>query len=346
MKMLLKGGRPSTAVAEARDREDSWILHASAEFSKSHVNTSPEEVAEILIEHFVGLLNLEYEMDVLDSHAYLWDEGLFSDFGPYVSDELREARSSEANFMKAFENGGWGRAGIDGALFDPARGIGIAGDWLVEGSVEGAFLSGQALASRVVDAHASYVPSDFTLAPTKYANKGADIDHSDRWGYGDWPDLDVESMEGRYRWNGRPVTKHAARSVVAAPILYGDRVGRPLTHGVGQEDPAASFANWVNAIGLDPASRPGSTHRSNNREGYRIIKSDDKVDFLALPSRPTTQHDTAPVASPTQFGAPAPPRSRPGTRGLLKVVFSSVSHQPKKLPSAGNEIAVFGVCMV
>jgi len=37
----------------------------------------------------------------------------------------------------------WGHTGIDGALFDPARGIGVAGDWLVEGSVEGAFLSGK-----------------------------------------------------------------------------------------------------------------------------------------------------------------------------------------------------------
>lgn len=106
--MLLKGGRPSTAVAQSRDREDSWILHASAEFSRFHRNTAPEQVAEILVEHFVGLLNMDYEMDVIDSHACLWEEGWFSDFGPYVSDELLEARASGANFMKALDNGGWG----------------------------------------------------------------------------------------------------------------------------------------------------------------------------------------------------------------------------------------------
>jgi hypothetical protein len=104
--MLLKGGRPSTAAAEARDREDAWILHASPKFSKSHLTLAPERVAEILVEHFVGLLNLEYEMDVVDSYAFLWEEGWLSGFGPFVGEDLREARASEANFMKALENGG------------------------------------------------------------------------------------------------------------------------------------------------------------------------------------------------------------------------------------------------
>jgi hypothetical protein len=101
MKMLLKAGRPSTAVADSRDREDSWVLHASVEFSKANMKTSPEDVAEILAEHFVMLLDLDYEMDILESHAYLWQEGRYPDFGPYVSDELLEAQTSVDNFMQA-----------------------------------------------------------------------------------------------------------------------------------------------------------------------------------------------------------------------------------------------------
>ncbi len=100
MKMLLKAGRPSTAVADARDKEDSWILHASAEFSQSHINTPSEDVAEILIERFVEMLDLGMEMDIIDSCAYLWEEGMYADFGPYVSDELKEAKTFHGNFMQ------------------------------------------------------------------------------------------------------------------------------------------------------------------------------------------------------------------------------------------------------
>ena len=78
MKMLLKGGRPSTAVAELRDREDSWILHASCEFTRAHLHTPPQEVSEILVEHFVKMLDLGVEMDVVDTFAYLWAEGRYA----------------------------------------------------------------------------------------------------------------------------------------------------------------------------------------------------------------------------------------------------------------------------
>jgi len=191
--------------------------------------------------------------------------------------------------------------------------------------VEGAFLSGQALAAKVQDVHAAYVPTDFTIAPTKRSQELCGIDHSDRWNYGDWPDLDVEEMCEKFHWNGRPVTKRAARTVFARPHEHALTLGRPLTKAVHTDDCDESFANWITKVGVDPSSRPPSTHQSNFRAGVRIIKSDDRYDFLALPSRPGTQAEAIESTSP-RFGAPAPP-SRPGTRGVLKVCASCIQYQ-------------------
>ena len=337
MNMLLKGGRPSTAVADSRAREDSWVLHASATWTQNNITTPPEDVAEILAEHFVKLLNLDYEMDIVDSYAYLWKEGKYNDFGPYVDSALPEAKSIEANFLKADLNGGWGRTGIDGALFDAAKGVGVAGDWLVEGTVEGAFLSGAALAQRLIEAHASYVPADFSLAPNKNMTD-AGVDHSDRWGYGDWPELDVDANHQQFRWNGRPVTKRATRLMFQPPNPFaGVPLGRPLTRNVC-EDPDANFHNWIEGKGILPDSRPPSTHYGEgympiDREGRRIMPS-DHFDFLDVQSRPTTQvhmddagypHSNQGRAPPSpKTGAPAPPL-RPLTRGLLKSSRSNIA---------------------
>ena len=177
----------------------------------------------------------------------------------------------------------------------------------------GEYSPGQALSSKVTDAHASYVPADFTMAPTKSFDG---IDHSDRWGYGEWPALDVEPVEEMHYWNGRPVTKRAPRTVVARPDPYAQPLGRPLTHAIPVHDPDATFANWVNMLGVNPTSRPPSSRTGPQREAHRIIPTDNRVDFLALPSRPVTQANPGESASP-QFGAPLPPQ-RPNTRGLLK----------------------------
>jgi predicted NAD/FAD-dependent oxidoreductase len=305
MKMLLKGGRPSTAVAESQDKEDAWVLHASAEFSRNHLKTPPEEVAQMLIEHFVKMLDIDAVVDIIDTFGVLWEEGMYSDFGPYVSEELPEARTSEINFIATEKNGGWGRIGIDGALFDPARGIGVAGDWLVEGCVEGAFLSGQALANRVMDAHSSCVPADFTLAPSKFVAAESGIDHSDKWGYGEWPLLDVEEGKETFRWNGRPVTKRHARTVVAQPNPSGPPVGRPLTQAIHVDNADEAFANWMNTVRIDSA-RPSSQYHEHREAVIRKVQTDSMVDYLALPSRPTTQANKETEAT-ISFEGPAPP---------------------------------------
>jgi hypothetical protein len=40
-------------------------------------------------------------------------------------------------------------AGVE-ALFDPASGLGVCGDWCLGGKVEAAFLSGRALARQIL----------------------------------------------------------------------------------------------------------------------------------------------------------------------------------------------------
>jgi len=125
------------------------------------------------------LLDSEVHIEVTHAEATLWEHGAVHESGPHLGAAfaLPEARSTTAALFAAQDRGGYGRAGIDGCLFDAARGIGVAGDWLVETSVEaipapsprepqrgallsagglraqGAFISGLALAGRVLEAH-------------------------------------------------------------------------------------------------------------------------------------------------------------------------------------------------
>jgi len=186
--------------------QDTWTLHATPGFSERHVHSSEGEVASLLFDRsappapapappapaprargergggagrLMHLLDSEVHIEVTHAEATLWEHGAVHESGPHLGAAfaLPEARSTTAALFAAQDRGGYGRAGIDGCLFDAARGIGVAGDWLVETSVEagpapsprapqwrallsagglpaqGAFISGLALAGRVLEAH-------------------------------------------------------------------------------------------------------------------------------------------------------------------------------------------------
>lgn len=106
--------KPGRAGAEA------WVIHASPARSRELVDVSKDEVAQILLADFFAATGTAPAMPVhLDAHRWLY--------------ALPEARKGE------------------GARFDAALRIGIAGDWLHSPRVEGAFLSGRALAGLVQD---------------------------------------------------------------------------------------------------------------------------------------------------------------------------------------------------
>ena len=99
-----------------REGSETWTLHASAEWSEAHVEDNPESVAAALIAAFCEL----------------------GGAAPLVWSAQR-----------------WRYAITDSALaggcaWDAGAGLGLCGDWVNGGRVEGAWLSGHALAQRVL----------------------------------------------------------------------------------------------------------------------------------------------------------------------------------------------------
>ena len=109
--------KPGRAGAEA------WVVHASPARSRELVERPKEEVAQILLADFFAATGTAPVLPQhLDAHRWLY--------------ALPAALAGE------------------GARYDAALGIGIAGDWLHSPRVEGAWLSGRALA-RLVSAQAA-----------------------------------------------------------------------------------------------------------------------------------------------------------------------------------------------
>lgn len=97
-------------------REDEgqwWVLHANPGWTHEHVDDAPESIAEALLAEFCALTGHKEAPDDWVPHRWLY------------------ARS------EAGDNPGY--------LFDPKTGIGLAGDWLAGGRVEGAWESASQL---------------------------------------------------------------------------------------------------------------------------------------------------------------------------------------------------------
>jgi predicted NAD/FAD-dependent oxidoreductase len=106
--------KPGRAGAEA------WVIHASPQRSRELVERPKDEVAQALLADFFAATGAAPATPVhLDAHRWLY--------------ALPQALSGE------------------GARYDASLGLGIAGDWLHGPRVEGAFLSGRALAALVRD---------------------------------------------------------------------------------------------------------------------------------------------------------------------------------------------------
>jgi len=101
-----------------RSGAEVWVIHASPDRSRALIDQPKEEVAAALLADFFAAAGIAPAAPLhCEAHRWLY--------------ALPEARQGE------------------GPLFDPALGIGIAGDWLHSPRVEGAWLSGSALAQAV-----------------------------------------------------------------------------------------------------------------------------------------------------------------------------------------------------
>jgi len=99
---------------------EDWVLHAREEWSAEHVEASPEDVATTLLRAF-------FEATGTD---------------PYAPAFSKAHRWRYATPSPALD---------EGALFDRPHRLGLAGDWLYGARIEGAFISGQRIAQRVLD---------------------------------------------------------------------------------------------------------------------------------------------------------------------------------------------------
>ncbi|MBQ0745510.1 MAG: FAD-dependent oxidoreductase [Marinobacter sp.] len=99
--------KPGRASADQIEKGIWWVLHANPEWTERNVDASPDRVKSELIAAFRELTGTEVEVTEALSHRWLY------------------ARS---------EGGA-----NPGHLWFPEQGIGVAGDWLSGGRVEGAF---------------------------------------------------------------------------------------------------------------------------------------------------------------------------------------------------------------
>lgn len=108
------------ASKPGRSQQEAWVLHASHTWSRDHLEDDRDEVAARLLEalsHATGEKGLPTP-EHLSAHRWRWAE-------------------PERPLPQRF-------------LFDPELGLGACGDWCGEPRVEGAYLSGLALAEIVV----------------------------------------------------------------------------------------------------------------------------------------------------------------------------------------------------
>jgi renalase len=105
-----------------REGAESWVIHASPEYSRAILEQSPEEVSAVMLAHFFDQAGIA-PVEPIHCAGHRW------------------------RFAKAPPVTGQGVGEL--ALWNADSGLGVAGDWLVGPRVESAFLSGHALAKLI-----------------------------------------------------------------------------------------------------------------------------------------------------------------------------------------------------
>jgi predicted NAD/FAD-dependent oxidoreductase len=105
------------ASRPGRSTGERWVVHANAEWSRSHLEMSPEKVTPLLMDAFRAAAG--FDAEAVESRAHRW-------------------RFALSGGLKA------------GSFWDAGRRIGACGDWCADGRVEGAYLSGTGLAAKLL----------------------------------------------------------------------------------------------------------------------------------------------------------------------------------------------------
>lgn len=107
--------KPGRLESETRETSETWVLHANAEWSEANIERPATEIAAAMIGAFLDIGGAQ----PLSSSAHRW------------------------------RYAGCKHISTPPALWDDMHRLGLCGDWLNGGQVEGAWLSGLALAKRI-----------------------------------------------------------------------------------------------------------------------------------------------------------------------------------------------------
>lgn len=119
--------KPGRAEAFENDAE-TWVLHASSQWSEAHVNDERSLVSEHMLSEFKRILHLDSAYAAAEQVTFTLEHcvlhrWLYADCDTYLTDIY---------------------------LFDDDQNIGICGDWLNGGKIQGAWLSGLKLADALI----------------------------------------------------------------------------------------------------------------------------------------------------------------------------------------------------
>ena len=119
----------------------SWVLHAAPDWSRAHIDEPADQVAQELAKRFCDVSALKpAKINYLAAHRWLYS---------LVTNPL----------------------GV-GSLWDPSLRLGVCGDWCQSARIEGAYLSGQAVAGRILGSLTKAEANTCTPQSTPAANSG------------------------------------------------------------------------------------------------------------------------------------------------------------------------------
>jgi len=120
-----KPGRMNSGAHQARTQApalETWVSQASSQWSEIYVNEDKEVVAEQMLAEFTRIINLQYP-NMFEPHSYSLHRWLYADCEDYLNCAYQ---------------------------LDRQNNIGICGDWLNGGKVQGAWLSGLMIAKQLI----------------------------------------------------------------------------------------------------------------------------------------------------------------------------------------------------
>ncbi len=129
---------------------ETWVVHANAEWTEAHIDDSPAQVQQRLLDEFftaVGKPNVQpIHMDT-QRWRYAIPEGAVGS-GSGLSQASVISQPSPGHSTQGHST----TIKAQHCLFDAEQGIGVCGDWCAGARVEGAFLSGMAISGRILGA--------------------------------------------------------------------------------------------------------------------------------------------------------------------------------------------------